>query len=540
MHPQDTSFLVNGFKPTVALDDPLTVATKRQGLVNAQQQQQIGAQQLQQGAIDVQEKQRAYDEGQKLRALFAQPGMTMETALPQVMAINPTTGLALRKGMYEAQKFQFDVQKQRLENNSKTVDTLGSLAGSVHDDASLHQAIAAGVGQGLINPEDAQTLLTQGYDDPRTQASLTGMVTQAKSVTQQHDQALADLEDKRKAAQAAQDLADKQAEEARKAALHPLALTKATNEAATTTPNAGGLTPEQQKAADDRKAALDQKKLDDQRKNNIASADLAIKQKTFDATFGGGGAVGADGKPLHGEDFLKTLPQGRAAQVKAFASGAMDESDLPRGNAKQPFLDAVLQYDPTFNKQRAQTLKAFGQGGPEGKNTMANNTAVVHLDQLDQAATELENGRFKPGNKVLQDLRETFGGAAPTNFDGVKAAVKSEMATALKGNATDQEIAEIGKTVDRASSPKALHGIVNENLKILGAKLNTKDEAYHSDPGTGDPNWQPVLPTAKKVFDAHGIQPIKRLAVDPKLKSYADQYFGGDVKKAQAAIAGQK
>src|ERR1700722_9815885 len=50
MHPQDTSFLVNGFKPTVAAANPADVAA-------FQLQRQASAQQLQSGAMDLQQKQ---------------------------------------------------------------------------------------------------------------------------------------------------------------------------------------------------------------------------------------------------------------------------------------------------------------------------------------------------------------------------------------------------------------------------------------------------------------------------------------------------
>lgn len=53
--PPDTSFLVNGFKPTIAAADPREVLAFKQ-------QQQAGAQQLQEGALALQDKQRQIDQ----------------------------------------------------------------------------------------------------------------------------------------------------------------------------------------------------------------------------------------------------------------------------------------------------------------------------------------------------------------------------------------------------------------------------------------------------------------------------------------------
>jgi hypothetical protein len=347
----------------------------------------------------------------------------------------------------------------------------------------------------------------------------------------------------------AADLASQKAEEARKAAKAPSELAKAQSEAVTSAPNAAGLTPDQAQQAADRAAALAQTRasqaadlLVSKGRLSVEQARLGLDQKTFDQTWGTGSAakLDASGKPLTGDAYLAALPPGRAAQVKAFAQGQIDESDLPRGNARQPFLDAVMQYEPGFTKQIGQTRKDFGSAGKSGQNIQSLNTASVHVDQLGEAAQAMANGTFVPGNQVFNRVVSMFGGAAPTNFEGIKAAVASEMASALKGNATDQEIAANAKTVHAASSPKQLAGIIDTNLHVLGAKLNTKDEQYQAGTNGVDPKYTPVMPTAAAVYAKHGIQPIQRLAVDPNVKAYADKYFGGDTGKAQAAIAAQR
>jgi hypothetical protein len=251
-------------------------------------------------------------------------------------------------------------------------------------------------------------------------------------------------------------------------------------------------------------------------RNQIEQGNLNVRQREFNATWGNSldanGQVkkGADGNPLTGDAFLATLPQGRAAQIKSFAEGR--ETNIPRGNAGLGFMDQVNQYDPGFSVQRAQTRKDFSSAGASGKNIQALNTAAVHLDQLGEAAKALGNGTLVPGNAAFNALTSAFGGSAPTNFDGLKAAVASEMASALKGNATDSEIETIGKTISNASSPKQLAGIVDTNLHTLSAKLNTKDEQYQQGTDSTNPGYTPLGPAAKGVFDKHGIQPIQRLA----------------------------
>lgn len=219
----------------------------------------------------------------------------------------------------------------------------------------------------------------------------------------------------------------------------------------------------------------------------------------------GGGTPGAGGALQTGEDYLRTLPAGMAAQVKAIAEGRQNPPPRASSGVALQIMNAVNQYDPQFTLQKAQIRKAFTTGA-DGRNIGALNTAAVHLDQLQEVSQALANGSFRPGNQLFNAFKNMFGNSAPTNFEGIKAAVSSEMASALKGNATDQEIASIKSTIDKSASPEQLAGAVKTNLDILGAKLNTYAERYHQQI-PDDKNWSPVMPTAKAVFEKHQINP---------------------------------
>jgi hypothetical protein len=164
----------------------------------------------------------------------------------------------------------------------------------------------------------------------------------------------------------------------------------------------------------------------------------------------------------------------------------------------------VFKYDPTFSEQKAQLRKAFTTG-PDGRNIGALNTATVHLDQLAEVSKAMANGSFRPGNALFNSMRTMFGGAAPTNFEGLKNAVAGELASALKGNATDPEIAHISAVIQQQNSPEQLAGFIDSQLHVLGAKLNTYNERYQAQ-NPGD-KWSPVLPSAAAVYQKHNINP---------------------------------
>lgn len=214
--------------------------------------------------------------------------------------------------------------------------------------------------------------------------------------------------------------------------------------------------------------------------------------------------------PLTGADFLKTLPPGLGAQVKAIAEGRAALPPFGSRGVTAPLRDAVFKYDPNFSEQRGQVRKAFTAGN-DGRNIGALNTASVHLDQLGDAAAALDNGSITPGNALKNYLSKTFGDSAPTNFEALKAAVAGELANALKGQATDSEIANISKNVLAAGSPKQLKGFIETNLHTLGAKLNTYQERYRQQ--IPDDNvWSPVLPSTRAVYQKHGFDPTAAVA----------------------------
>jgi hypothetical protein len=126
---------------------------------------------------------------------------------------------------------------------------------------------------------------------------------------------------------------------------------------------------------------------------------------------------------------------------------------------------------------------------------------------LADAADALRNGSFVPGNAAYNYISGMLGHPAPTQFEAVKAAVVGELATALKGYATDQEIHTIAANIQQAASPEHMKGAVDNNLHLIGTKLNTYHEAYHQLIKDKDNVWSPILPSARSVFQKHGFDP---------------------------------
>lgn len=224
-----------------------------------------------------------------------------------------------------------------------------------------------------------------------------------------------------------------------------------------------------------------------------------------------GGGPNAPGGPasitpstLHGDAYLQSLQPNAAATIKAIADGRETLDIVGRNQvARQQLQQAVMQYDPSWSEQRAALRGAFTTG-PEAANIGNLNTGTVHAQQFLEAAQAMQNFTFRPGNAAWNAMSRLFGSAIPTNLEAIKNAWAGEMASALKGTATDPEIASIKKGIDDVNSWDQFQGVVNENLKALGAKLNTYHERAQR---TGVGEWSPILPSAREVFRQHGMDP---------------------------------
>ncbi len=240
------------------------------------------------------------------------------------------------------------------------------------------------------------------------------------------------------------------------------------------------------------------KRLDQSRLNS-----RPINNTTITIPGLGAGTPSASQPTLTGEEFMKTLPAGTAAQVRAIANGAATMPPLGTRGSGALLRDAVYRYDPTFTEQRAQIRKAFTTG-PDGRNIGALNTATVHLDQMAEAAKAMKNGSWQPGNHLYNYIASKFGNDKPTNYAFVMNALSGETASALKGAATDPEIAHVMATLTPDMSPDQAAGVANTGLHVFGAKLNTFKERYEQQI-PNDTVYSPVLPSARAVFSKYGM-----------------------------------
>jgi hypothetical protein len=174
-------------------------------------------------------------------------------------------------------------------------------------------------------------------------------------------------------------------------------------------------------------------------------------------------------------------PAKEGKQQKSIAQQILDyEASPPVG----PTTGTKLAIMNEVNKLAAEQGKTFNAGNfkiasnfnnsMSGKALKSINTAVDHLDTLQEAANELKNGQTPAFNKIANMYATNTGQTAPGNFDALKSIVGSEVAKAVVGGASalgDRE--EIRKEIDNAKTPEQLAGVIGGLQKLMAGQAKS-------------------------------------------------------------------
>lgn len=284
------------------------------------------------------------------------------------------------------------------------------------------------------------------------------------------------------------------------------------------TPNAAGLTPNQQAEADARAAILkqqqtagaatqanEQKRIGlEQQRVGIEQGRAGLAKQTFDLTYGTAPSEpGQTTVPI--DPIAKSIAEYGTAPVspRSMASGP-GQALMKRVLAINP------AYDASLYANRAPTRKAFTTG-TQGQQINAINTAIGHMDQLGSVLASLDNSDVQIKNRAYNWLKSQFGDASVTNFNTLKDALSSEVAGVLaKGGATVSGIADAQSHINSAQSPAQLAGYIKTQIPIFGSKLNELNYQYHQQMDNGpdkkDP-YEALSPTSKAILLKNGFDP---------------------------------
>jgi hypothetical protein len=505
MHPQDTSFLVNGFKPTVAAANPADVAA-------FQLQRQASAQQLQSGAMDLQQKQtdlrdqQIYSDAMKTAAGDPQKAY-------MVAAQNGMSGKGLmqyQQNLLKIQETQSVIGKNKAEASKAMTDEQEGQNKMVAGAASSLLALPPSQREGAY-PAAMQQIARDMKVDPSTLpqdyasfgASMNLPPDQA--LLQFRDQHLNNLEQNanvkagQEKAAADQKLTEDQAEAARKAAIAPSALAASQNTAVTGAPDpVTGLTKEQTQTAANAAATLAQTRARDAQtaknegqRNAIAGGELNLKAKTYDQQYGSGASTTA----------------------KAIVNGDLDPATVRSMLRKNPGLMAQAKtLDPNFDEatidSRYATLKEFNNTsvGKAGGQALALNTLVHHAELYQQAGEALRNGSFTPGYAAYNEISKMMGSAAPQNADLVARFLAGETGKVASGGVpAEGEIHGILDNLKTKNSPQQISDAGKTLMQVAAGRFTPLMELVKKN--KLDNVVQVLGPDAKEILTRRGFDP---------------------------------
>jgi len=237
------------------------------------------------------------------------------------------------------------------------------------------------------------------------------------------------------------------------------------------------------------------------RRHNLAEEGIARNP------FGISAIPGQAGLPTTGDDFLRALPPGVAAQVKAIAD-YRQPAPASRSKQSMALMAAVNQYKPDYDatqygaKNKARLDFTTGKNG----NTVRSlNVAVQHLDQLAQLSDAMANGNVQAVNRIGNWFASQTGNPAPSNFNAARQLVGDEIVKAIVGaggGVADRE--EAAHNISAASSPAQLAGVIKTYQGLLAGQLVGLRQQYKKSTGLDD--FEDFLaPETRAKLEGHGM-----------------------------------
>jgi hypothetical protein len=233
-----------------------------------------------------------------------------------------------------------------------------------------------------------------------------------------------------------------------------------------------------------------------------------------------------------GDDYLRTLPAGMAAQVRAIADGRRAIPSSTRNKEMMTLLAAASQYDPTLDAANAATRVATRKkftSGTTRDNITAINTALGHLGSLWKDAQGLDNRGLPLWNTLANAAESASGDPRVSKFNMTRHAVVDELEKAFRGSGgTQAGIEEWSKGINSSQSPEQLRAAVGKAVELLSSRLDALNDSYTQGMGHSADPMTFLNPHAQKVFSALGPGGDGNIPDEPKGGAGTPPILGGD------------
>lgn len=218
-----------------------------------------------------------------------------------------------------------------------------------------------------------------------------------------------------------------------------------------------------------------------------------------------------------GDAYLSVLDPARAAMVKAIGDGKLKlPPTTTRGGVISPQTQALIadvaQYNPGFDDvdapSRIAARKAF-TSGKQGQNITSFNTALDHLNYLDQAVTGLGNvSSWIPGtthllNSARNSFKDADGNTQVSQFEASVPNVLDELVKAVRGTGGNEaDINRLEKAFNLSQSPEQQRAVIQSWAQQLNGRIGEMRNSYHTAIGTTAEDLPGISPDAQSHLQA--------------------------------------
>jgi hypothetical protein len=505
--------------PQFAVPDPLAQYARLQALKNGVVQQQVQQQELQSGALDLQQKQQTIGAQKALGdAIQSSIGKGPDgtptidhNAVVSKLSASPYayTVPKYMEGVTAKQEADAKLKAAQLDNATKGLDLATREFSTATDQPSWDQAIAHAQGLGV---DTAKMGIPPVYSDQAKTAVLNyGMSVKDRLDTQAK---LTEADAKKKDADIAGDkLSDERIERALNAAAG--ATDQSTlNAARNQVLKLGGsasqvnaipmrfepdamaayrrsrLTPEQSTQADQRAgdaAALEANRAAElaqgRQRIGISAADLALRNQEYQKKYG---------------DALGNLSDNDKTIAGKLAAGELNPSTLGRLPNKEQILAGAIQINPAWTQATYDTKQSF---------TNPEKTQAKNLGTISRIVSHI--GRFETNSQQM-GLAPLY--AAGVNLTGNQAAL-NEDAHAISGELEKLVSGGVGSEGQIQAWQKALHSpsaearqkAVDEISQLVGGQYESMNQTYKTAIGSDLPVEKYISPAGQAWMKAKGI-----------------------------------
>lgn len=437
------------------IESPIQQLGQVSALKNAQQQQQIGQQTIQENQLKLQQQQQDQQDSETIKQAYGQAGGDLEKLLPMVAGkVSAKATMSIQNTIMERRQKLGTMDETKLKNVIAQSKLIGDRSQAIlglppeQRPAAVQQSMAEFTQQGVMKPEEAQQMVQQIPQDPA------GLEQWLKV----HGMGAMD------AAKQAENVLNQQREKREGAA--------------------------QQETG----------------RHNLSTEAQAAKT-AFETA-----------RHNRAEEFQAKQKTGTDAEIEAAASQLADPKNLTalkditsfRGDQRLRIFARAKEINPNFDpgltNQRVKFLQEYED--PKGRaatNRQAINNVLQHAGDLSDLNQQYRRADVRILNTPLNAIARQFGNDAYTRFSTTNSVLKDELSLYFAGGyspSSDQQ-KMWNKIQSDEATPAQTEAFAKEVVHLGLRRATTFNSQFEKNMGYQDPNM--IIPEAKNAAEKLGM-----------------------------------